>query len=105
VIAQALICRPSLLIADEPTSALDNLAANEIITLLKDLKKRLGLALLFITHNPALLLSLADRLLIMQAGRFVEEGCLEDVYRRPKHLYTQDLLRSIPPLPVAPSNA
>ena len=105
VIAQALVSKPSLLIADEPTSALDNVTTGEILALLKDLKQRLGLTLLFITHNPALLMSLADRLLIMQAGRFIEEGCLKDVYQQPKHLYTQDLLRSIPPLPIAPGDS
>jgi ABC-type glutathione transport system ATPase component len=101
VIAQALVCRPSLLIADEPCSALDNVTTSEILNLLKQLKRQLGLTLLFITHNPSLLLSLADRLLIMQAGRFVEDGSLKDIYQQPKHLYTQELLRSIPPLPEA----
>ena len=100
-IAQALVCKPSFLIADEPTSALDSATAYEILDLFKDLKQRLQLTLLFITHNPALLVSLADRILIMQLGRLIEEGCLAEVYQRPKQLYTQDLLQSIPPLPLA----
>ena len=104
VIAQALVCRPSLVIADEPTSALDNTTQREILDLFKELKQRLRIALLFITHNPALLVSLADRVLIMERGRLIEEGPLTEVYQRPKHLYTQDLLRSIPPLPAAPAN-
>lgn len=104
VIAQALVCRSSLVIADEPTSALDNTTQREILDLFKELKQRLRIALLFITHNPALLVSLADRVLIMQCGRLIEEGQLTEVYQRPKHLYTQDLLRSIPPLPAAPAN-
>jgi ABC-type glutathione transport system ATPase component len=65
-IAQALVCKPTFLIADEPTSALDNTTQAEILTLLKELKQRLQIALLFITHNPALLVGLADRLLIMK---------------------------------------
>jgi ABC-type glutathione transport system ATPase component len=75
-IAQALVCKPGFLIADEPTSALDNTTQTEILNLLKELKQRLQIALLFITHNPALLVGLADRLLVMHAGRLVEESSL-----------------------------
>jgi oligopeptide/dipeptide ABC transporter ATP-binding protein len=99
VIAQALACKPSFLIADEPTSALDNTTQAEVLALLKELKERLGLALFFITHNPLLLAGLADRVLIMYAGRIVEEGTLAQILSRPRHPYTEGLLRSIPPLP------
>ncbi len=98
-IAQALVCKPSLLIADEPTSALDNTTQADILNLLKELKQRLKIALLFITHNPALLVGLADRLVIMCAGSLIEEGTLTQVYNEPKSPYTQGLLGLIPPLP------
>jgi oligopeptide/dipeptide ABC transporter ATP-binding protein len=99
VIAQALACKPAFLIADEPTSALDNTTQAEVLTLLKEMKERLHLALFFITHNPLLLAGMADRVLIMYAGRIVEEGTLAQVSQRPRHPYTEGLLRSIPPLP------
>lgn len=98
-IAQALVCKPKFLIADEPTSALDNTTQAEILDLLKELKQRLQIAFLFITHNPALLVGFADRLLIMRAGCLIEEGSLAQVYENPKHAYTQSLLRLITPLP------
>jgi oligopeptide/dipeptide ABC transporter ATP-binding protein len=99
VIAQALACKPFLLIADEPTSALDNTTQVEVLLLLKELKERLGLALFFITHNPLLLAGIADRVLIMYAGRIVEEGTLAQVSSKPHHPYTEALWRSIPPPP------
>ncbi|MFL6353812.1 MAG: ABC transporter ATP-binding protein [Bryobacteraceae bacterium] len=99
VIAQALACKPYFLIADEPTSALDNTTQAEVLVLLQELKERLGLALFFITHNPLLLAGIADRVLIMYAGRIVEEGTLAQVSSQPHHPYTEALLRSIPPLP------
>jgi ABC-type dipeptide/oligopeptide/nickel transport system ATPase component len=98
-IAQALVCAPSLLIADEPTSALDNPIQAEIIDLIKDLRRRLGLAVLFITHNPGLLLGFADRVVVMHAGRVVEEGACDQVLINPKHPYARGLLGSIPPPP------
>jgi len=99
VIAQALACKPAFLIADEPTSALDNTTQAEILALLKELKERLRLALFFITHNPLILAGIADRVLVMYAGRIVEEGPQAQVSRHPRHPYTKGLLRSIPPLP------
>lgn len=96
LIAQALACRPQLVIADEPTAALDTTTQAEILALIKGLKRRLGIALLLITHNPALLPGLADRVLVMYAGRIVEEGPLEGVCRKPLHPYTQALLGSLP---------
>ncbi len=96
LIAQALACRPALVIADEPTASLDTTTQAEIFSLIKQCKQRLRIALLLISHNPALLAGLADRVLVMYAGRVVEEGPLERVYRAPLHPYTQGLLRSIP---------
>jgi peptide/nickel transport system ATP-binding protein len=99
VIAQALACKPALLIADEPTSALDTTTQADLLGLLKEIKERLNLALLFITHHPLLLSGIADRILIMYAGRIVEEGTLAGVTTQPHHPYTAALLRSIPPAP------
>jgi oligopeptide/dipeptide ABC transporter ATP-binding protein len=96
VIAQALACKPALLIADEPTTALDTTTQAEILDLLRELRDRLRLSLLLITHNPAILPGFADRVLVMYAGRFVEEGSAAEIYRRPLHPYTQGLMRSIP---------
>lgn len=98
-IAQALVCRPGLVIADEPTSALDTVTQAEILGLFKDLKASFEIGLLFITHDPSLLSGLADRVLIMHAGALVEESSLTEMFERPRHPYTESLLRSIPPLP------
>ncbi len=95
-IAQSLIAKPSLLIADEPTSALDNLTQAETLALLRTLKDRLHVALLFITHNPALLSGLASRLIVMRGGAIVEDGGFEQLYWKPQHSYTEALMRVIP---------
>ncbi len=97
LIAQALACNPSVIIADEPTVGLDACIQAEILELLRDLKQRLRTAFLFISHQPEALTRLADRLLVMYAGRIVEEGALPQVYDHPLHPYTQGLLRSSPP--------
>lgn len=96
VIAQAIACRPALIIADEPSTALDSLTQVEILTLLKSLKNELQLALLFITHDPSLLAQLVDRVLVMYAGHLIEEGTAEQVLEKPLHPYTQGLLRARP---------
>jgi len=96
VIAQALACHPALLLADEPTAALDTILQAGILNLLGELKGRLGLSLLLITHNPAILAGLADRVLVMYAGRIVEEGMVRDVLERPLHPFTKGLLASLP---------
>ncbi len=96
LIAQALACRPSLVIADEPTTSLDTLTQAEILDLLRHLKASSQTAFLFISHHPGVLARLADRLLVMYAGRIVEEGGLNEVYSSPMHPYTQGLLRSTP---------
>ncbi len=99
VLAQALACRPALVIADEPTSALDTTVQAEILALLRELKREFGIALLLITHHPAILAGLADRVLVMYAGRIVEESSLADLVAAPLHPYSVALLRSMPALP------
>lgn len=95
-IAQALVCRPALVIADEPTRSLDVTMQSEIQNALLDINRRYGSALLFITHNPALLAGFADRVLVMYAGRIVEAGPVAQMYRRPLHPYTRGLLQLVP---------
>ena len=91
-IAQALVCRPSLVIADEPTRSLDVTAQAEILGLLRETHRKFHTALIFITHNPALLAGFADRVVILYAGRIVEEGPVAQVFRNPFHPYTKGLL-------------
>ena len=98
VIAQALVAKPALLIADEPTSALDNVAQAAILDLLKDCKRRYGLAVLFITHNPPLLSGLADRVMVIHEGHIVESSTFDQVCWEPSHPYTKDLWRAIAPI-------
>jgi ABC-type glutathione transport system ATPase component len=95
VIVQALACSPELLIADEPTRSLDGKVQAEILELLRELNRELGIALLFITHNPALLAGFADRAMVMYAGQIVEEGPLASLFRQPQHVYTKELLRLV----------
>jgi oligopeptide/dipeptide ABC transporter ATP-binding protein len=97
VIAQAIACRPALIIADEPTTALDVVSQAEILDLLKTLQAELQVALLLISHDPGVLECLVDRVLVMYAGRLVEEGTTYDVLVEPLHPYTQGLLRAWPP--------
>jgi oligopeptide/dipeptide ABC transporter ATP-binding protein len=92
-IAQAIVCRPALVIADEPTSKLDSSLQAEIITVLSDIRRRYGTALLVISHDPTIFAGFADRIAIMYAGRIVEEGNTKDIFRKPLHPYTQGLVR------------
>jgi oligopeptide/dipeptide ABC transporter ATP-binding protein len=92
-IAQAIACRPALVIADEPTSKLDVSLQAEIITLLSEIRRRYGTALLVISHDPNIFAGFADRIAIMYAGRIVEEGNTKDIFRKPLHPYTQALVR------------
>ena len=96
-IAQALICQPELVICDEPTSSLDVTIQAEILSLLCELKRKFGMAMLFITHNPALLAGFADRVLVMYDGKIVEQGRVSQVFRRPLHSYTNELLQLVTP--------
>lgn len=98
MIAQALAPNPRLLIADEPTTALDVTVQAQIIELLRDLQRRLGMAILLITHNLGLVGEIADRVGVMYAGRLVEEGPARGILQHPRHPYTQALLRSVPEL-------
>ncbi len=93
VLAQALICEPELLIADEPTAALDARHQAEFVKLLRGLRLELGLSVLLISHTPEIHASLADRVLVMRAGRIVEQGPLVEVFRNPANDYTSSLLR------------
>jgi oligopeptide/dipeptide ABC transporter ATP-binding protein len=100
-IAQALACRPDLIIADEPTRSLDVTVQAEILGVLQNLNQTFGTAILFITHNPALLAGFADRVAVMYAGRVVENGVGAMVFRRPLHPYTRGLLDLLPRSPRA----
>jgi oligopeptide/dipeptide ABC transporter ATP-binding protein len=98
MIAMALAAGPKILIADEPTTALDVTVQKQILELLSRLRRELRLSLLFITHDLGVVSQIADRTLVMYAGRIVEEGRTEDVLRSPRHPYTQGLLRAAPRL-------
>jgi oligopeptide/dipeptide ABC transporter ATP-binding protein len=96
MIAMALACHPDVLIADEPTTALDVTIQAQILELLESLKQRLGMAVLLITHDLGVVAQSAERLAVLYAGRVVETGRVEDVFRAPLHPYTQGLLRAMP---------
>ena len=98
LVAQAIACGPSLVLADEPTASLDPTTQQEILTLFRTLRQALGLSMVLITHNPGLLAGLADRVLVLYAGRAVEVGPAESVLASPQHPYTRALLRCVPPL-------
>ena len=99
LIAQAIACGPSMLVADEPTAALDPTTRDSILSLFRDLRQKFGLAIILITHNPSLLADLADRVLVLYAGRVAEIGPAETVLSSPLHPYTRALLRCLPPPP------
>lgn len=98
MIAMALSCNPSLILADEPTTALDVTIQAQILELMKDLSRRLGVAMLIITHNLGVVARYADRLNVMYAGKIVERGTAREIYANPRHPYTLGLLRSVPRL-------
>ena len=105
MIAMALANAPDLLIADEPTTALDVTVQAQILTLLKTLQARLGMAMLFITHDLGIVRKIADRVCVMKQGEIVEQGQTQDIFRHPRHPYTQALLGAEPrpdPAPAAP---
>jgi len=104
VIAMALMSKPSLLILDEPTTALDVTVEAAVVQLVKDLGKKYGTSMLFISHNLGLILETCDRICVMYSGEAVERGTIEDVFDKMRHPYTQALFRSIP-LPGADKNA
>jgi ABC-type glutathione transport system ATPase component len=98
MIAMALSCRPALLIADEPTTALDVTIQAQILDLIKLLQQDIGMSVLFITHDMGVVAEMADRVVVMLAGRKVEEGSVEEIFKRPQHPYTQALLDAVPRL-------
>jgi peptide/nickel transport system ATP-binding protein len=98
MIAQSISCDPTLLIADEPTTALDVTVQAEILELMRDLKERLGSAVLLITHDMGVVADLADNIVVMREGVIVESGSVVDVFARPQHPYTQALLAAVPRL-------
>jgi peptide/nickel transport system ATP-binding protein len=95
-IARALISKPQLLICDEPVSALDVTTQAQILELLSNLRRELGLTLLFISHDLATMRQFCDRIAVMQAGKIVEQGKVVEVLENPQHPYTKKLVRSSP---------
>jgi oligopeptide transport system ATP-binding protein len=101
MIAMALLCQPQLLIADEPTTALDVTIQAQILDLMGDLKREFNTAIVLITHDLGVIAGLADRVMVMYAGRIVESGPVRDIFYSPQHPYTEGLLRSMPRLTTA----
>lgn len=101
MIAMALSCNPKLLIADEPTTALDVTIQAQILDLLGDLKDKMGMAVILITHAMGVIAETAQRVVVMYAGKIVEEAPVEELFRAPRHPYTQGLIRSIPRIDTA----
>ncbi|HYM31561.1 MAG TPA: ABC transporter ATP-binding protein [Candidatus Cybelea sp.] len=102
MIAMALICRPSLLIADEPTTALDVTIQAQILKLIKDLQSELGMAVLMITHDLGVVANMADEIVVMYHGRVMERGSIDDIFRRAEHPYLKALLRAVPRFDMRP---
>ena len=100
MIAMALSCRPSILIADEPTTALDVTIQAQILDLMKSLQREYGMALIMITHDMGVIAEVADRVAVMYAGKIVEYGEVHEIFKSPRHPYTYGLLSSIPRLDV-----
>ena len=98
MIAIALACEPKLLIADEPTTALDVTIQAQILELMMELKYKLGMAIIMITHDLGVVASMCERIAVMYAGRIIEYGTTDDIFYHPKHEYTKGLIRSIPRL-------
>ena len=98
VIAMALSCHPSLLIADEPTTALDVTTEAQILRLMRSLQQEFGMAIMFITHNLGVVAQMTERVIVMYMGKVVEEADVDTIFHNPKHPYTSALLRSIPRL-------
>ncbi len=96
MIAMALVLRPEVLIADEPTTALDVTVQREVLDLLRDLQAELGTAIILITHDMGVVAEMADRVIVMRAGQMVEHGAATEIFSRPAHPYTRDLLAAVP---------
>ena len=96
MIAMALACEPDILIADEPTTALDVTIQAQILELMQSLQKKLGMAIIMVTHDLGVIADMSDEIIVMYGGRVCERGTAEDIFYRPHHEYTKGLLRSIP---------
>lgn len=96
MIAMALACEPDVLIADEPTTALDVTIQAQILELMQELQKKLGMAIILVTHDLGVIADMCDEIIVMYGGRVCERGSAEDIFYNPKHEYTKGLLRSIP---------
>ena len=96
MIAMALACNPKLLICDEPTTALDVTVQAQVLRLIDHLKKETGMSVIIITHDLAVISEVADKVIVMYAGRIVEESLEKDIFTHPLHPYTEALLKSIP---------
>lgn len=114
MIAMALACEPDILIADEPTTALDVTIQAQILELMQNLQKKLGMAIIMVTHDLGVIADMCDEIIVMYGGRVCERGTADDIFYRPRHEYTKGLLRSIPnvdrigekllPIPGSPIN-
>ena len=102
MIAMALACRPSVLIADEPTTALDVTVQAQVFDLLKELQEKTGTAIILISHDMGVIAEMADRVMVMYAGRIVEEASTDEILENPKHPYTQGLIACVPHLEEEP---
>ncbi len=98
MIAMALSCKPRLLIADEPTTAIDVTTQAQVLALLRDLQRKYGMAIIFITHDLGVIAQMASYVVVMYLGRVMEEGPVDEIFHAPKHPYTRALLRSMPSL-------
>lgn len=102
MIAMALSCKPDILLADEPTTALDVTIQAQILDLIASLQSKLGMAMVLVTHDFGVVAEVTNRVIVMYAGKFVEEGKTKDLFLKPMHPYTQGLLKSIPPIDKLP---
>jgi oligopeptide transport system ATP-binding protein len=96
MIAMALACEPDILIADEPTTALDVTIQAQILELMQDLQKKLGMAVILVTHDLGVIADMCDNIVVMYGGRICERGTAHEIFYNPRHEYTRGLLRSIP---------
>ena len=99
LIAMALACRPELLVCDEPTTALDVAVQEQTLSLIGELQRELGFAMIFVTHNLAVASRMCGRLAVMREGRIIEQGSREDILERPREAYTRELIEAVPELP------
>ncbi len=104
MIAMALACKPDILIADEPTTALDVTTQNQILNIMRDLQREINMSIIFITHDLGVIAEMCDRVIVMYAGRIVEQSPVRGLFASPYHPYTKGLLESIPRLETPPKS-